>query len=97
MAVTITATCPPAVIDDDVTRTVNNVLNASYTIFSDTVVRALNNNGKKKKGGSKGKGGVDQQQEAWLAVFTHMSKSVAEALQAERNGWREKLQSTLQV
>ena len=80
MACTNSSDSPPTVIDDDIHRTVDNILKASTTTNdNDVEVEGV------------------QTQPLRTEVYTRLLDALSAAMQRERNGWKDKLHTTLQV
>ena len=82
MACTNSSDSPPTVIDDDIHRTVDNILKASTTSND-------NDNAVEVEG--------VQTQPLRTEVYTRLLGALSAAMQRERNGWKDKLHTTLQV
>lgn len=81
MAFTNSSGSPPTVIDDDIHRTVDNILKAATSPDDDNAMEVE---------------GV-QPQPLGAEVYTRLLESLSVAMQRERNGWKDKLHTTLQV
>jgi hypothetical protein len=87
MAFNNTPPSPPNVIDDDIQRTINNILKpaaANSDSDSDSEVNIFTL-------------GHPHQQHLATELHSRLFESLCVTLQVERNAWKNKLHSTLQV
>ena len=92
---------PPTVIDDDIHRTVDNLLKASATATTATTATATtttsSNDNDNTVAAVSTQQQVGQQSPLGTEVYSCLLESLAVAMQKERNGWKDKLHTTLQV